>query len=78
MGLELYFTAFMELSTCRAFGFGAGPIPWSAIRDYATAHELEEDQTQELFFFTMRMDRAYLEYNSSKTASKGAVGGKPV
>lgn len=31
----LFIRAFFALSTCRAVGMGAGPIPWTAITEYA-------------------------------------------
>lgn len=45
-GYEWLWDAYLALSTCRAFTMGGpGPIPWTAIHTYSTAHALnvEED-----------------------------------
>lgn len=83
MGLELYWTAFHELNSCRSFGMGLGPIPHTAILDYAQAYGFSEDQFDTLVFHVRAMDRAYLDYNQreqkkkhSKTARKANQGSK--
>lgn len=54
-----YYDAFTDLSTCRQFGFSAGPIPWTAIVKYIEWEEIEDDS----FIFIIRsMDSAYLEH----------------
>ena len=40
-----YFDAFFDLDTERDYSFGAGPIKWSSIKDYAVYHNLDEDQS---------------------------------
>ena len=43
--LERILDAFWELSTCRSLGFGAiGPIPWSAVREYAVHLGIADDE----------------------------------
>jgi len=69
-GLELYWTAFHELNTCRSYGFTPGPIPFTAIMDYARAHEFSEDQTETLFHHVRVMDQAYLDYNHRKSEQR--------
>jgi len=66
MGLELYWDAFWDLSTCRPAGMGAGPIPWSVIRDYAVTFELDQDQEEELYHHIRVMDNAFLEHHAKK------------
>lgn len=52
-----FWIAFGELSTTRQTGFGPGPIPYDAIRDYETGID------SELFAIVIRsMDRAYLAH----------------
>lgn len=70
-GLDLYFVAFMELSTCRTVGMGEGPIPWTAMRDYAIDHlGVEEGIEFDRFVSLIRgMDIAYLEYQDKKRDS---------
>ena len=64
MGWELYWNAFWDLSTCRQSGFGAGPIPWLAIRDYAVTFGFDEDQEDDLYHFMRVLDNTFLEHHS--------------
>lgn len=66
-GLELYYSAFMELHSTRPSSMGVGPIPWTAIKDYAFAYDLDSEQTQDLFYFVRTIDNAYLSWESSKS-----------
>jgi hypothetical protein len=66
MGLQLYWVAFHELSTCRTIGMGAGPIPWTAIADYCDAWEIYGEQRETLFHLVKAMDAAYGEYQAKK------------
>ena len=66
MGLELYWDAFLDLSTCRPTGMGMGPIPWSAIRDYAVTFDFDEDQHEDLYHFIRVMDNAFIEHHRNK------------
>lgn len=63
MGLELYWNAFWELDGDRSIGMGFGRIPWTAIAEYAMAHEYDPDQTDRLFRFVRVLDEAYLKYH---------------
>jgi hypothetical protein len=62
MGLELYYGAFWDLSTCRPLGMSEGPISWLAIDAYATARGLDPAQRNDLQHHIRVMDRAYLEH----------------
>jgi hypothetical protein len=66
MGLELYWDAFWDLSTCRVSGFGAGPIPWLAMREYALTFGFDEEQMDDLFYFVRVMDNEYLNHYAKK------------
>lgn len=66
-GLEFTYAAFLDLSGDRPLGWTPGPIPWSSIMDYAKAHELSGEETEDLLFFIRRMDDAFLRYHESKT-----------
>lgn len=61
-GLQLFWWAFWELATERDAGFGVGPIPWSSIKDFADAYELDDATTETLFHHTRGMDKAYREH----------------
>ena len=67
LGLELYYDAFWELSTCRATGLALGPIPWSAIKDYAVTFGLDEAQEEDLFYLVRAVDNAFLSYHAKGT-----------
>jgi len=71
MGLEIYYDAFHDLNTCRQSGFGAGPISWASIRDYAQTFEFDDEQQDDLFYFIRVMDNAYLGHHSPGDAKKG-------
>lgn len=62
LGLELYYGAFSELSSCRTTGFGAGPIPWSVVQDYADTFVFDDEQTEALHYLIRKMDSAYLDH----------------
>jgi hypothetical protein len=70
--LEWVYLAFMELSTCRAMGLTLGPIPWTAIRDYANELELVEYSRELLFSAIRGLDRVLLEYYGSKAGNQGS------
>lgn len=71
MGLELYYRAFMDLTTCRGQGYGTeGPISWLAIRDYAESQGIDGEQLEDLFYHISHLDAAYLEYKANKIKAK--------
>ena len=70
LGLDLYFDAFWDLSSCRMSGFTLGPIPWSAIFDYALAYAYDEDQRENLVHYIRVMDNAYRDFYATKTGGK--------
>lgn len=61
-GLDLYLGAFNELASCRPLGPNGvdGPIPWTAIRDWAIEHDLRGEQRGDLFHHVRVLDNAYL------------------
>lgn len=58
-GLQLYVDAWLDLTTCRNPG---GPIPWTAICDWAAVHELDPEQWELLHAYMPAMDKAYFEF----------------
>lgn len=68
IGLELYYSAFMDLCTSRQ-GFGDGPISWSTVNEYAKAYGLDDEQSEYLQFYISRMDIAYMQHVNKKTES---------
>lgn len=61
LGLELFLNAFFDLDSERQAGFGIGPIPWSKIREYATAYRFDDELTEDLMFFVKQLDNAHME-----------------
>lgn len=79
-GLEIYYIAFMDLTSCRGTGYGTeGPISWLTINQYADAKGFDGEQREDLFYFIQRLDMVYLEHKTKKlkesTGSKGPIVG---
>ena len=64
LGLAMYWTAFWDLNSCRG-GMG-GPIPWTAIHDYAARQGIEGEQFDSLVSHVRALDAALHEYEESK------------
>ncbi len=64
--------AFPELSTCRQVGMGSGPIPWTAIDQYAARHQIFGASYDLFVYLIRRMDDAFLKYKKSE-ADKNAT-----
>lgn len=74
-GLELFWWAYQDLSSCRPASFGGAlPIPWTAIKEYAVLSDLDPDQTDDMVYFIRKMDSEFLvwyeEHHGSKSKSK--------
>jgi len=73
---QFYLSGFWELSTCRQFGFGIGPIPWGEVIRFAQFAGLDDHLTG-VFLRTIRaMDTVYMEWWSKKNKSKEGSGNK--
>lgn len=68
-GLELYYMAFFELASTRT-GFGDGPIPWTAVAEYARVYEFDTDQLEQLAYYVARMDDVFVRHVRAKQAGK--------
>lgn len=66
VGLQLYLDAFFELDSERNHGQGVMAIPLSRVRDYANAHEFDEEQTADLIYFIRIMDTDHLKRLTEK------------
>ena len=61
MGLELYYKAFFDLSSCRTGLHGSeGPILWTALDRWAEKYELDEEQWEDLVYYIGQMDEVKL------------------
>lgn len=68
---EFYISAFRALSTCRSFGLGVGPIPWTAIDAYAARFGMSDDMADHLNIVITAMDNVYLKHvDDEQKASK--------
>lgn len=63
-----YWDSFWELSTTR---HELGPIPWTAINDYAYRWGIDKEQEFDTFLYFIRgMDREFLEIRNKEIESK--------
>lgn len=67
LGLELFYTAFMDLTSSRELGYGEGPIRWKTILDYCEKHEIEGEQQEDVFYHVQHLDSAYLDWRAKKS-----------
>ena len=65
-GLDLYYSAFLDLDGERSHSLNLTPIPWSSMKTYAEFYEFDEEQAENLFFHIRRMDNAHLKRLDSK------------
>lgn len=68
-GIELYYVAFMDLSSSRTLGATEGPIAWSVIDYYCRSMQFSDEQKDDTFYYIGAMDKAYLEYRAKKPES---------
>lgn len=72
-GLDLFYEAFQELSTCRPYmGFEGvpGPIPWTAVESYGAAKGFEGDDQDYLEKMIRGLDDEFLIYTREKQGDK--------
>lgn len=65
-GLDVFYQAFFDLITCRSQGWGEGPIPWTAINEYAMANGYEGEHRDDLFYHVRSLDKTFLEWRRKK------------
>lgn len=70
---EFYIDAFRELSTCRPSSQGLGPIPFTAIVEYARVFDV--DDFEEFLYLVRLMDDVVLDNVNSKTNIEGNSNG---
>ena len=60
--------AFWELSSCRDYGGGVtGPIPWTAIMQYADRSRMDADMTDIFLNVIRALDSVWIEYQSKNS-----------
>ena len=62
--LGFWIDAWRELYSCRQIGSGLGPIPFTAIVEYAKVYEIED--FEEFLFMIRIMDNTYLNLREKK------------
>jgi hypothetical protein len=74
-GLQLFYLAFLELTTCRGLGYAsAGPVPWMAVDRYCERHEITGEQCEDMHYFVAKMDEAYLKWQRAKSPKTTTTG----
>lgn len=68
----LYITAFHELHSCRPSGFSSGPIPFTAIVEYANIYEIEGEEFSDFMYLIRVMDAEYLSLEKQTAKAKNA------
>ena len=67
LGLDFFYSAFMDLTTCRGTGYGTeGPISWLSILDWANEYGVEGEQREDLFYHIQKLDEVYLTFKAKK------------
>jgi hypothetical protein len=73
LGLDIYYLAFMDLTSCRELGHGClGPISWWSCQQYCNEYGIEGEQREDMFYHIQKMDNAYLEWSTNKANSEAA------
>lgn len=80
LGLDFYYLAFMDLTSCRGTGYMTeGPISWLSIKQWADEHQVEGEQREDLFYHVQSLDAVYLDFKAKKlkkaTEPKGQSNG---
>lgn len=70
LGLELYYEAFWDLTTCRPVGWTAQPIPWSAVIEWGQLNELDPEEMDDLIFYVRELDAEFLTWASEQSKGK--------
>jgi len=69
LGSELYYTGFLELTSCRQVGMDLGPIPLLAILEYCMINGIEGEQLDDFVWMIQRLDQKYLEWSRARAKS---------
>jgi len=58
------------LSTCRPAGFGATPIPWNHIKDYAEFAGLDHANALAFHAIIRKLDKVYLDHAKAEEGKR--------
>ncbi len=70
LGSELFYMAFLDLTSCRQIGTALGPIPLLSILEYCVFHGIVGEQQDDLVWFVQRLDQKYLQWSAGRGKSK--------
>lgn len=75
VGLSLYYGAYLDLQSTRPLGWGDGKISWTSVYEYCLANNYSEEQHEDLQFYVVKLDEAYLNWREAQRAkNKQATG----
>lgn len=60
--LQIYWTTFEDLGSCRQVGMAVGPIPWTAINEYGKVYGFTEEQVRLCTWYIRELDTVYLKH----------------
>lgn len=66
LGLSVFFSAYIDLDSERTHYQGPTPISWSKIKEYAIAHNFDDEETSDLIYLIKEMDSFNLKRISDK------------
>lgn len=66
LGLDFYYIAFHDLTSCRAIGMAEGPIPWTAMKTYADTYDIHGLELERFIYILTHMDIAYMKERNKK------------
>lgn len=76
-GLELFYMAFVDLTTCRGQGYGSeGPIGWLQIHEYCIVNDIQGEQREDTLYHVQHLDAAYLLFKGKKLKAAAAANNK--
>lgn len=77
-GLELHYRAFWELTSCRQYGMGVGPIPWTAIKEWCEVNYTLDEPDFEYFSAVLRgLDAIYMKWVNVTKGNKNGDNSVP-
>lgn len=68
---QFYIDAFYDLTTCRYNGMSTGPIPFTAMIEYAKIYDIVGDDLVDFLHVMRVMDNAFLNKVQEKEKSHG-------
>lgn len=62
---------FNQTHSCRSYGFAPGPIPWTAIAEWAREHGVTDpDEFDDLLYLVMELDAAWIKHEAQAAEKK--------